>query len=213
VKLRGAGALLVWVACAQHGTLHAGPSRDGAVRDGATQAGAGQAGAGQEPASAAGFDAALRETAVGRFPAALAAAEAEPDPLRRAQARLWVRHHAGDLDGALAAARAAREASIADAWLIERELYVALSLRRAGEARAASEALERELARAGPAADARIAAQAAGLRAELETLERSLGERAQALARARGVSAGLGCSLLLVLAWLAFRTGRARPST
>ena len=80
-----------------------------------------------------GFEAALALVGEGRLPAALSAADAELDPVRRAQARLFVLHHAGDLSGALEAGQAGLEVT-EDPWLLERSTYIALSLRAAARA-------------------------------------------------------------------------------
>ena len=91
--------------------------------------------------SAFGLPLAIDRARAGDFQAALAAAEAEPDPVRRAEASLYVRHQAGDLDGALAIGLHGAELAPWDEWLLDRTAFVALSLRRPGPARLSLEAL------------------------------------------------------------------------
>jgi hypothetical protein len=139
----------------------------------------------------------------GKFTDALAAATSDPDPARRAQAEFYVRHHAGDLDGALGVAQAARAAGHGSAWLAEREVFVAVTVRDPVRARsalgdyAARPASEREP----------LAASIAALTAELTRVEAVLAERERAELRAR-VAIALG-ALALVAATAAFLAHRA----
>lgn len=151
-----------------------------------------------------------RETAVastnaGRFPEALLAAEAEVDPARRAEGLLYVRHHAGDLEGALRVAADARGAGVGSAWLAEREVYVALSIRDAVRARAALDAL------AARPDGGKSALEAAGYGPELEQLERTLRERDRAIVRAKATVVAIAIAGLLGFAWLARRSGAGSP--
>lgn len=154
------------------------------------------------------LDTAIAGARSGRFAEALLAAEAEPDASRRAEARIYVRHHAGDLSGALRAAAIACEERTATAWVEEREAFVALSVRDTRRARRALDALDARPDRGG--ADLERAAN--GYRAELEDLERVLAARDVGIARARTcVVAGLALMLALV-AWFSFTRDRGRPS-
>jgi hypothetical protein len=164
--------------------------------------------------AARGLDEAVRLCGEGRYVEALSEAQREADPLRRAQALLWVRHHAGDLDGALAQARAARALAAGDAWIAEREAYVALSLRLPREAAEATGLLEAALQPGTVPGEqaARWREAAASYRAEAEALARTLAARDRALERAR---IAVACGALLFAAGgaaLAFRADRALPS-
>ncbi len=161
------------------------------------------------------LDAAVRLCGEGRYVAALRAAEAEPDATRRAQAVAWVRHHAGDVQGAFAVTRGAIADVPSDPWLLERAAYIAISLRLPREARDAVTLLEQEIASGRLAADdaRRWRAQAQAHAVEVAALERLLAERDAAVQRARAVSAVAALVVCVVLGALAFRADRARPST
>lgn len=167
---------------------------------------AGLAGPPQGPG--AGFDAALRLVAEGRYAAALEAAEAEPDGLRRAQARVHVRHRAGDLAGALAAALAGLEADPSDPWLLEQAAFVAVSLNRGAQGEALAERLARAVQPAG-AADPGAPERAEGLLAEARAARALELARRDALARSRRVALGLLAASLLLGAFLARPTASA----
>lgn len=154
------------------------------------------------------LDAAIAEARAGRFASALLAAEAEPDPARRAQAALYVRHHAGDLEGALRVAEDARRARVATSWLEEREAFVALTLRDPVRARVALTALAARPEGGG----ADIARAADGYRAELVALERTLAARDRGIGNAKVVAGAALLVAIATLAWAAIRAGRARPS-
>lgn len=154
------------------------------------------------------LDGAIAAARAGRFSEALLAAEAEPDPARRAEAALYVRHHAGDLEGALRVAAEARRAGVATAWLEDREAFVAISVRDTERARRALAALAARPEGGGEA----FARAAEGYRAELAGLESTLAARDRGIGRARIVA---GVAVLLALALLAasaVRGDRARPS-
>lgn len=155
-------------------------------------------------AASSDLDRAIALAREGRFPEASRAAESEPDPARRAEAMLHVRHHAGDLDGALRVAEDARGAGVASAWLLEREAFVALSLRDPARTRIALDALGRRPDGSG-AALARHSA-------ELADLERNLAARDRGILLARAVVAGVSTLFLAAFGWLAFTRDRARPS-
>jgi hypothetical protein len=158
-------------------------------------------------ARASSLERALELARERRFAEALAEARAEPDALRRAQAELYVLHHAGDLEGALAAGRAGLRAAPDDPWLRERCAYVALSLRAHGPAREHADALAR-VARAGTD-DAALAAR---YRAEADALAATAARAGAALTRAR-ITVLAGAALALA-AWLALaRSPRHRDAT
>src|SRR5437762_8534190 len=131
-----------------------------------------------------GLSLALDRVRAGDFQGALAAAEAEPDPLRRAEASLYVRHQAGDLDGALAIGLHGAEMAPRNEWLLDRTAFVALSLRRPGPARVSLDALRRALD-ADPQASESARAALAGYEIEEKDMLDRLAERDAALTRAR----------------------------
>jgi hypothetical protein len=142
--------------------------------------------------------------------AALAAADAEPDDLRRAQARVYVRHQAGDLEGALVAARSGSDAHPEDAWIADRWCWIALTLRRAGPARQALERLEHAAAALRDPERTRWTDAAHAARSEVDALDVARGRRDAADRAARIVSctaAGLSILLLGALALAPRRTG------
>lgn len=78
--------------------------------------------------SGAVFAAAGAELERGNPRAALAVADACTDPRLRAQAQLYVRHHSGDISGALEAGLMGLEEVPQDLWLLERSSSLALDL-------------------------------------------------------------------------------------
>ncbi len=154
------------------------------------------------------LDGAIAAARAGRFSEALLAAEAESDPARRAEAELYVRHHAGDLEGALRVAGEARRAGVATAWLEEREAFVAISVRDTARARRALDALAARPEGGGAA----FAGAAEAYRAELAVLESTLAARDRGFGRARIVARAAGLIAIALLAWTAVRGDRARPS-
>lgn len=150
-----------------------------------------------------GLQSAIERVREGDLVAAWSAAETVSDPLARAQARVYVRQHAGDLEGALREAAEGSTAHPSDPWLAERTLSIALSLSRL---RAAEVALARlETALADPGLSQRDAFLAALPPARARVAELALAARArdEAEDRARFVVIGLGAGLLFALVWLA----------
>ncbi len=144
----------------------------------------------------------------GRFVEALLAAETEPDAARRAEAALFVRHHAGDLDGALLVAANARRDGVATAWLEEREAFVALSMRDADRARVALQAIERRADHSG----AQIAALAEAHGVELAALERVLDARDRSTTAAAVCVAAFAVVATAIAIAPRLTRGRALPS-
>jgi len=162
-----------------------------------------------------GLDRAIELMRSGDARAALAAAEAEADDLRRAQARVYVRHHAGDLEGALAAAEAGSGAHPDDPWLAERAAAIALSLRRAGAALAALGRLERIAAALAEPERTRWLDAARAARSEAEAVALAHARRDTAGRSARVVSlgvAGLALVGLLALALFPWHGPRGAPA-
>lgn len=146
----------------------------------------------------------------GDFRRAESLVQAETDPLERAQAECYLRHHAGDLAGAEAAARRGLAGAPGDPWLLERATYLALSLRDLSAATAHLERLEDALRESQPEAGGDpegFRAKASLHRRDLTELSRDLSARDSATQRARAIS---GVALVLVLGALAFcsRPGR-----
>jgi hypothetical protein len=139
------------------------------------------------------LDAAIALAREGQFTEALLAADAEPDPVKRAQARLYVRHHAGDIEGALREVDDARARGAGSEWLDEREAYIALSLRDLERSRSALERLRG----AGPD----LAAKVASYRAEADALDATLAARDRGVSHARWVALAFGLAALAGGAW------------
>lgn len=149
--------------------------------------------AAQEAAS--GFDAALAAVEAGDFRAALEHAERDPDPLRRAQARVYARHQAGDVAGALEEVRSALDLFPRDPWLLDRAAELALTVRE-------PELASRWLARAAHEGEL-DPARASRHRAEAAELAAVLARRDRALSRARwtaSLSIVATCSALIAIA-------------
>ena len=147
-----------------------------------------------------GFDAALEAIGRGRFTEALVAAAQDSDPVRRRQAAVHTRHHAGDLRGALNEAAAGLAEVPGDPWLLEQAAFLAVSLNEGPRALVWAEELVQVVeTRAGSDDVAR--ARARDLRDQArEAAERTI-ERGVALGRAKTV-AGLGLlGALLALTW------------
>jgi len=153
-------------------------------------------------------DRAIELAREGRFADALFAAESEPDPTRRAEALIYTRLHAGDLEGALRVAGSARVAGHSSAWLEEREAYAALTVRDAVLARAALAALAARPEGGGPD----LAKTAAQWRVELDVLASALADRDRGATRARFVAILGSIGFVAAALALAFTRDRARPS-
>ncbi len=83
---------------------------------------------GQAHAQESSMQRAIRLTREGQLVAALEAVDSTRDELERAQARLFVLHHAGVLDEALEAGLRGLALSPDDPWLLERCTFIAVSL-------------------------------------------------------------------------------------
>lgn len=152
-----------------------------------------------------GLQRAIAALRAGDARAAWIAAESEPGELERSQAKVWVRHQAGDLEGALAEAeRGARTAPL-DPWLAERCAYIAISLGRPRTAERALARLESAAQRAAEPDRARWLSNLRDLRAEAALLEEGARARAAADSRARAVVIALGAACLGALFVLARR--------
>jgi len=146
------------------------------------------------------FEQAREEVRAGHFAQAWEIAGTEQRPLQRAQARTYVRHHAGDLDGALREAHAGLAESPRDAWLLAQATEVALALHH-GAAAARTLADWRA---AGGSEDAQ-ALERAGR--ELDELRAAELEAQAGVRRARWIS---GLAAAVVLAALLTLTRRVR---
>ncbi len=162
-----------------------------------------------------GLDRAMELLRAGDIGAAWAAAESEPDTARRAQAIVYVRWQAGDLEGALAAAESGSAAHPRDVWLAARVIDLAVVLRRTATAERSAQRLESAAATmsAGTIPENERAAARAALdlaRAPLDELRRAGDARDGASRRARAVVTGLAVLSVLLIGWLAFAPRRAR---
>lgn len=154
------------------------------------------------PDTHSGMQAAIDAVRAGDFLEAERAANGEQDVLTRHQAVVYVRHQAGDLDGALAEAESGSRAFPDDAWLQDRRVYIALTLRRSEVAEAAVGALERLADRATTTERDRWAATARGYRAELGELQRQL--VARDCAERRSIWVTVGCLIASTTLLLGF---------
>ena len=145
----------------------------------------------------------------GELRAAYALAEKERDPVRKAQAVLYVRHQAGDLGGALRAGLAGLETAPNDAWLLERTAYLALSLRDPDLSRSLVGRLDRALESANLEADerARWETLAAARREEAAALDAAAARRSDAARLARVVACGGLAIAIGALIFLLVRVG------
>ena len=155
----------------------------------------------------AGLQSVIEEVRDGDIARAWVQAESLAGPLERAQARLYVRHHSGDLVGAWQEARTATRAFPDDAWLGERALYIATSLGRAHDAQSALAHLDEVLARASPRERADYAQVVDTARGDVAQLVASAEARRDAERRAHVVVAIFGLGALLGFVLLA----RGRP--
>jgi hypothetical protein len=160
-----------------------------------------------------GLDAAVREAQAGRLAAALRAAEGETDPLRRSQARVYTLSNAGDLTGAIRAARAGLSSHPDDLWLLERVCSLTIAVRATAEAQDA-------LARTIELLEQRPLDNVERLRwnetvtrysAEVDELVALAAKQSDARARARWTILVAGGSLLATLCWGAFPRQKKPP--
>ncbi|MBK7641822.1 MAG: hypothetical protein IPJ19_02020 [Planctomycetes bacterium] len=86
------------------------------------------------PVQATHFEQAAAQARAGDYLAAWKLADAGTTPLEVAQARAFVRYHAGDLDGALMQAREGLRSSPEDPWLLSTATQIALALHRGAAA-------------------------------------------------------------------------------
>lgn len=149
-----------------------------------------------------GMQAAVDAVRAGDFAAAERAASAESDALLRHQARVYVRHQAGDLDGALAEVESAAHAFQKDAWLQDRRAYIALTMRRTRIALDAVTALESASLNAGTSEAQRWSSAARGYRTELADLRQTLAARDRSETRAIWVAVGGVFATGIALLWL-----------
>jgi hypothetical protein len=141
------------------------------------------------------LDAAVRLTGEGNLRAALAEARAETGEPDRSQAFLYVLHHAGALEEALAAGLSGLELEPEETWLLDRCAYIAISL-GAGE-------LARELCvRLRSCADEETWRRSSWMLAEADRLLAERRREESSIVRARWTVAGglllaAGCAALL----------------
>lgn len=145
------------------------------------------------------FDQLQELQAAGEISRALEVANACDEPLQRAQARLFVLHHAGDLAGALTAGLDGLRAAPEDMWLLERSTTLALDL---GATELALELLPRFEAQVGDLGqDGTWSAQAADLRSRTDARTIQIDRVRRSLTRARTVAALAGLMALACLVW------------
>jgi hypothetical protein len=150
--------------------------------------------------------------ASGELAQALNVASDCTDPLERAQARLFVLHHAGDLAGALSAGLMGLRVAPTDPWLLERTTTLALDL---GATDLALELVPRFEAIAAGQSDAEAWTQKADdLRTRTQARAVQGEQVRSALLRARIIAALAGLVTLLCFAWACIpdRTLAARSS-
>ena len=142
-----------------------------------------------------------------RWDEALAAARAEPDPLRRARETVEVLYGAGDLPGALAEARQGLGAGPDDLPLLRRACEIAIALRLAEPARQHVERLEASLPRQrlDPEAARWWEDELSTLRSRTDTLTDREASVREAVLRSRWISLGTLGALLLGIGAVARR--------
>jgi hypothetical protein len=157
-----------------------------------------------------GFERAMELVRQGDLGAALAAAETEPHEGRRAQAIVYVRWQAGDLEGALSTAEWALQQQPHNVWLSSRVIDLALILRRPA---AAEEGARRLASAAASLAEPGRTEALEHAKAPLDELRRAGEQRDRALGRARAVVLIVAGLSVLALGWLAFAPRRKQPDT
>ena len=150
-----------------------------------------------------GLQSVVEEVRGGDLTRAWTQAEGLTAPLEQAQARLYVRHHSGDLVGAWQVARAATRDFPDDPWLGERALYIATSLGRAHDAQQSLVHLDEVLARSAPREREQYAQALVTARKEVSQLLASDAARRSAERRAHVVVAMFGLGALLGFVLLA----------
>ena len=143
-----------------------------------------------------------------RWTEVLSAAEAEPDALSRARARVEALYGAGDLPGALRAAELGSVAGGDDPQLLRRACQLALSLRMADAAEENAQRLSASLAAADLDAAQREwwRSEARTLQVEAAALREHTRNLVAATRRARALSVGMLGAVLLGLLVLGRRS-------
>lgn len=145
-----------------------------------------------------GLQAAVRLVGEGQFVEALSAARAEPDPLGRVQAELYVLHQGGALEEALRAGLGGLETGPNDVWLLGQSGYIALSLGIGGLAEGIYLRLEEE-------STPEQFASSEVLLSEARDMQERRKAETRALSRARSVVLASFLSLVLTMCFVASR--------
>lgn len=130
------------------------------------------------------------------------------DPLERAQGRVYVRHHSGDLVGAWRESATATQAFPDDLWIAERAVYIGTSLGHAEQASTALAHFEALFARSGAEARGPYRELLETARADVSALRAAAEARARAETRARVVVLVAGVGTILVLVFASRANGR-----
>jgi hypothetical protein len=164
-------------------------------------------------AQTVGLEAAVSEAQAGRLVAALRAVEGETDPLRRSQARVYVLAKAGDLPGAMRAARAELLAHPDDLWLLERTCSLAIALHATSDAQSALartiQMIER--GRLDEVERERWDGIVAQYSADVAALSELAANQSRARARARWTILVTGGALFATLLWCAIGAQKKPP--
>ncbi len=160
-----------------------------------------------------GLDAAVHEAQAGRLASAFRAAETEPDPLRRIQAKVYVLAKAGDLPGALRCAREGLAMHSDDLWLLERSCSLAVAMHLGSDAQAALGRLAHVLDRVElePAERERWNATLVAYGSSVAELSRLGADQSRAKQRARSTILIAGAAAISALGWLAFFQQKKPP--
>ncbi|MDZ4774258.1 MAG: hypothetical protein SGI72_14100 [Planctomycetota bacterium] len=149
------------------------------------------------------LETAVQRTNAGDFRSAWSAASSAVDPLERAQAKVFVRQHAGDLAGALDEAQLGTRAALEDPWLAERTLAIAVSLSRAKAAANALSQLDALLLDPNVPNRGAYLEAASRVRSRVDALSTGARARDTAESRARFVVLGFSVTALCALVFLA----------